>query len=471
MRWASVIPRQVRILTMETTFRNGSDEKFLELAQEIAEGEVSAVLLSGGGLDCSRYSIACGDPFLILRAKGRNYEVITPKGCWRGEGDPISLVDDLLTHLEPDFPLATPPFMGGAVGYFAYELKNTIEKLPQSASDDLLLPDLFLFFPRDILIYDRAKGTINRILLAYGEEENAFDIPLSEQGDSKPDTPLEAGELRSNFTHQEYLEAVRHIRRYIREGDVYQVNLSQRFSFPFRGDPWRLWIELFRRNPAPFYAFVNGGDHQILSTSMERFLFRQDDYIETRPIKGTRRRGRTKEEDKRLKKELLKDPKEDAELSMIVDLLRNDLGRVCAPKTIRVAEHKRVEEYQNVFHLISIITGKLRPGITYGDILRATFPGGSITGCPKIRAMEIIDELEPNVRHVYTGCIGYLGWHKNMDLNIGIRTGILHKGLFHFAVGGGVVYDSDEEAEYQETLHKGQTLFDLIRSLKKTFRR
>jgi len=198
---------------------------------------------------------------------------------------------------------------------------------------------------------------------------------------------------------------------------------------------------------------------------MERFLCRRGQYIETRPIKGTRKRGLTPEEDATLKKELMEDFKDDAELSMIVDLLRNDLGRVCRPLTIRVAEHKRLESYQNVHHLVSIVIGGLRRDTTYGEILQATFPGGSITGCPKIRSMEIIDELEPHVRHVYTGAIGYLGWHDNMDLNVAIRTALIHKNIGYFSVGGGIVYDSKEEDEYQETLHKGRTMFQLIEKL------
>ena len=252
------------------------------------------------------------------------------------------------------------------------------------------------------------------------------------------------------------------MRHYIREGDIYQVNISQRYRFPLEGDAFLLWESLYEMNPAPFYAYINAGDHQVLSTSMERFLLRRKSTIETRPIKGTRKRGASPEEDEALRLELQSDPKEDAELSMIVDLLRNDLGRVCSPRTIRVAEHKRLETYQNVHHLVSIVTGELRPRTTYGDLLRGTFPGGSITGCPKIRSMEIIDELEPHVRHVYTGSIGYLGFHENLDLNVAIRTGLVHKSTCYFSVGGGIVYDSKEEDEYQETLHKGRTLFQLI---------
>jgi para-aminobenzoate synthetase component 1 len=277
--------------------------------------------------------------------------------------------------------------------------------------------------------------------------------------------PIQVGALQSNFSHEAYLHAVRKARHYIREGDIYQVNLSQRYQFELAGDTFQLWKSLFNMNPAPFYAYIQAGDHQVLSTSMERFLYRRGSYIETRPIKGTRKRGRSADEDEALKRDLLQDPKEDAELSMIVDLSRNDLGRVCSARTIEVSEHKRLETYQNVHHLVSIVTGRLQTGTSYGEILRATFPGGSITGCPKIRAMEIIDELEPHVRQVYTGSVGYLGWHENMDLNIAIRTALIHQGTCYFSVGGGIVYDSRDEDEYRETLHKGRTLFQLIEQL------
>jgi para-aminobenzoate synthetase component 1 len=195
---------------------------------------------------------------------------------------------------------------------------------------------------------------------------------------------------------------------------------------------------------------------------MERFLLRRGEEVETRPIKGTRPRGRTPEEDEANRQELAESLKDDAELSMIVDLLRNDLGKVCRPRTVKVAEHKRLEAYQNVYHLVSIVTGELQSGTSHVDLLKAAFPGGSITGCPKIRAMEIIDELEPHVRHVYTGAIGYLGLQGTLDLNVAIRTAIITRGRGYFAVGGGVVYDSDEAAEYEETLHKGRTLFRLL---------
>ena len=277
-----------------------------------------------------------------------------------------------------------------------------------------------------------------------------------------PGSMPRCGPLASATNRAHYLQTVERIREYIRRGDVYQVNLSQRFSSPFEGDPFLLWGSLFRRNPAPFHAFVQAGDHQVVSTSMERFLKVSDGAVESRPIKGTRPRGTSEREDAAMRADLAAHPKDDAELSMIVDLVRNDLGRVCETGSVRVTDHKRLESYANVHHLVSVVEGRLRPGVTTGALLRAAFPAGSITGCPKIRAMQVIDELEPRARHVYTGAIGYVGLHGNSDLNVAIRTALIHRGACSFSVGGGIVYDSRADEEYEETLHKGKTFFDVM---------
>ena len=464
---------------------NVEDSEFLQYARCCAQSSYSAILLSGGRPPVdgeSRYSIAARAPLASFRSKGHRCTVRILDREIHLDGNPLDIMDQLMGSFRTDFPLVIPPFSGGALGYFAYDLKNSIERLPQTARDDLDLPDIVLFWPGQILVHDRIEKKLRALSLSIRDraESSLTSGKAHEAGflpDSSPlprevatvkeelSSPFQVGDLQSNFSHSEYIRAVQKVRRYIREGDVYQVNLSQRYRFPFHGDGFRLWESLFAMNPAPFYAFIHAGDHQVLSTSMERFLLRKGDCIETRPIKGTRKRGQTPEEDAALSRELVESTKDDAELSMIVDLLRNDLGRVCSARSIRVAEHKRLESYQNVHHLVSIVTGRLRAETTYGKLLAATFPGGSITGCPKIRAMEIIDELEPNVRHVYTGSIGYLGWHENLDLNIAIRTALIRKGTCYFSVGGGIVYDSCEEDEYQETLHKGRTLFQLIEKI------
>ncbi len=457
-----------------------SDERFLSYARIVASHRPSLILLSGGDHDAAHHSFAFWNPHRTFTAKGNRCSLIEEGSSPRVvRADPFEILNHLFTSSFPAYDLSLRPLMGGAVGYVAYEVKNVIERLPQTARDDLGLPDLFLFFPQEMLIHHRPSGTLHYLVVTpRGRVSHNVPTPST-------DSPINPHAMRgdvtgwhSNFSRETYLRAVEQVRHYIRDGHVYQVNLSQRYSFQLSGDLFSLWTSLYRRNPAPFYAFFRGNGHTILSTSMERFLLAEGQTIETRPIKGTRPRGSTPKEDEMLKVDLLSHPKDDAELSMIVDLLRNDLGKICVPGSVHVVEHKRLERYHNVQHLISIVKGELREHLSYGEILRATFPGGSITGCPKIRAMEIIDELEPQVRHVYTGSIGYLGFHRTMDLNIAIRTMIakeitppppphsqetrLYQGAI--AVGGGIVYESDPETEYEETLHKGQTFFEILRS-------
>jgi para-aminobenzoate synthetase component 1 len=457
----NIIPRSL------PTAGDGLAHLFLGLREE----PYAMLLLSGGELDSARHSILGWDPFLILQAKGQQIQILADGWQRQMTGNPFDVLEDCLATLALPGRSPVTPFSAGALGFLAYDLKNHLEKLPVTVIDDLQLPDLVLAFPRHLLIYDRWEGSLSQVQVCYAglkgrpnplTDADALWASLQEAAATAVLPGYQVGELESNFTKERYLAAVRRAREYIRQGDIYQVNLSQRFSFPFQGDFYRLFLQLFQRNPAPFYAYLHCGDFQILSTSMERFLLRREDYLETRPIKGTRPRGRTPAEDAALRQELQASLKEDAELSMIVDLLRNDLGRVCRARSVRVQEHKRLEAYENVYHLISIVTGQLPPDCSHVAILRATFPGGSITGCPKIRAMEIIDELEPVVRQVYCGSIGYLGLHRNLDLSIAIRTAIRCRGRVHFAVGGGIVYDSEEEAEYEETLHKGMTLFRII---------
>jgi len=449
-----------------------SDERFIEYARAVSRLSPALILLSGSNHDSALHSLAMWNPYAVFTAKGFTCRFQSGDSCRIWHGKPLEELDRIMESFLPSYPLELPPFVGGAAGYFPYELKNTIERLPQQAQDDLLLPDMFLFFPQELLVYHRQTGELFYVAISPSDDFQ----PLFSVKPAPPD-PLtglkKVANWRSNFSREGYVKAVERIIDYIRDGHVYQVNLSQRYTFELEGDLFELWVSLFRMNPAPFYAFLNGGGYYILSTSMERFLFLKDGVIETRPIKGTRPRGKTPEEDALLASDLLEHPKDDAELSMIVDLLRNDLGKICSPGSVHVAEHKRIESYQNVHHLISIVRGNLRDNVSYGEIFRATFPGGSITGCPKIRAMEIIDELEPNCRHVYTGSMGYLGFHGNMDVNIAIRTMIAIKRIAidrecyqgFLSVGGGVVYDSDPELEYEETLHKGKTFFEVLRNI------
>ncbi len=264
--------------------------------------------------------------------------------------------------------------------------------------------------------------------------------------------------LTSHFTLAAYCKAVERVKEYIAAGDIFQANLSQRFASPLSFSPWMLYKRLRSINPAPFAAYLSYPELVIASASPERFLKVKHGVVETRPIKGTRPRGKDPEEDRRLRTELLSSAKDRAELTMIIDLERNDLGRVCSFGSVHVPELIVLEEYPTVFHLVATVRGTLAPGKDLVDLLKATFPGGSITGAPKIRAMEIIEELEPVTRGVYTGAIGDLGFDGSADLNIVIRTFIIKDGWAYFQVGGGIVADSDPEMEYWETIHKGRAL-------------
>jgi para-aminobenzoate synthetase component 1 len=323
--------------------------------------------------------------------------------------------------------------------------------------------------PSILIVHDRRKASTTVHLPVQGDDDEdacrrlaQFEQELSQSERPVRDAHARVGRLVSGLSREEYIQAVEAIRDYIVRGHVYQVNMSQRFEAEFGGDAFALFARMFEANPAPFFAFVQAGDHQIISTSPERFIELRGRTVETRPIKGTRPRGKTAEQDQSMRRELETSCKDDAELSMIVDVLRNDIGKVCVAGSVHVIEHKRVEAYENVYHLVSLIRGDLDDDRNAVDLIRATFPGGSITGCPKIRSMEIIDELEPVRRHIYTGAIGYLGFRGTMDLSIAIRTATVADGRLVFSVGGGVVYDSKASDEFEETLHKGRTLIGAL---------
>ncbi len=442
-------------------------EDFVDLAARFADLPGTVVLLSGGDLDCSRYHLLGAMPWLTLCARPRAARLTIDDRTLQLEADPFVVLRSILKHfhLKPGDPSLPPPMAAGLMGYLAYDLKDVLESLPRTSVDDLHLPGMLLHAPGVLVVHDRLNAT-TRLMVPErrpggpdpDDLVDRFHALTSAPARSPAPFGADGDGLQSNFTPEAYRAAVQQVIDYIAAGDVYQVNLSQRFAAPFRGDAFSLFRHLFEQNPAPFFAFVQGGDHQIVSTSPERFLLQSGDRVETRPIKGTRPRGRTPAEDQALRDELAGSSKDDAELSMIVDLLRNDIGKVCSAGSVRVAQHKRLEAYRNVYHLVSVVEGRLDADKDSVDLIRATFPGGSITGCPKVRAMEIIDELESCRRHVYCGSIGYIGFHDTMDLSIAIRTATIAGGRMIFSVGGGIVFDSKPQDEYEETLHKGRTL-------------
>ena len=423
-----------------------------------------------------RWSFMGSDPFLVMRSKGDAITLIKAGREEKRRGNPFDLLDELLEEYKIESRELPAPFTGGAVGYFSYDLCHFIGRLPTKAIDDLELPDCYLAFYDAIAAYDHKENKTYLISTGFPEREEGkrlgrakarlnelrnlillspppLTIKESKQGGTK---------LKANFSHQGYLRAVAKAREYIGAGDIFQVNLSQRFEVDLNIKPYELYKRLRQINPAPFSSYLNFEGVSIAGASPERFLKLKGDMVETRPIKGTKPRGRTPEEDKALAAELLASKKDRAENIMIVDLERNDLGRVCRYSTVKVTELAILETYPTVYHLTSTVVGRLREGTDRIDLLKASFPGGSITGAPKVRAMEIIDELEPTRRSVYTGSIGYLGFNGETDLNIVIRTFIIKDGRAYFQVGGAVVYDSEPEAEYIETLDKGKALIQAL---------
>lgn len=417
--------------------------------------------------------LAC-DPFLTMTAKNGRIRL---SGCIEDDicGDPFAVLADLAGRYRQD-PVEAPfALHGGIIGCFSYDLCHHLERLPVTTTDDIDGPDLAVGFYDTVLAWCHTTGEAYVCSTGLPEEGAARKQRARQRAEElvalvqRPPAPREAGpassgELERNFEPTAYVQAVGQVVEYIAAGDIFQANLSQRFATRLQVSPWELYLRLRERNPAPFAAWLDFDDLQVVCASPERFLRVSNRRVETRPIKGTRPRGDTPEEDRRQAQELLSSEKDNAELMMIVDLERNDLGRVCEFGSVRVPELVVLESYPTVHHLVATVEGRLREGSDELDLLRATFPGGSITGAPKIRAMQIIDELEPTRRNIYTGCIGYLGFDGEMDVNIVIRTIICRRDAesgdwrAFFQVGGGIVADSQPEAEYRETLDKGRAL-------------
>jgi para-aminobenzoate synthetase component 1 len=442
------------------------------------------------GARLGRYSYVMADPVAIVRT--------------RGDNGALTAVRHLLAPHRADPVPSLPPFQGGAAGYLAYDWGLTLERLPAPRFDDLGLDDVVIGLYDWVLAWDhvagrawlvstgipadaerraaraadRAAAILARLgarpggeaspsLVVTGEPEGS---PLRQpdgsplRTEAAPSYPVDGeGALRSSFARSDYLAAVARVREYIFAGDIFQANLSQRFEAPLAVAPWTFYRTLRRVNPAPFGAFFDVPGAPVLSTSPERFLrVSAAGLVETRPIKGTRARGVGPEHDAALGQALTESAKDRAENLMIVDLMRNDLSRVCAPGSVRASELFALERYATVHHLVSTVVGELAPGFDAFDLLRAAFPGGSITGAPKLRAMEIIAELEPSRRGVYCGSLGYWSTTGDMDTSIAIRTAVVRDGRIYFSAGGGIVADSDPEEEYRETLDKVRAIVDAL---------
>jgi len=431
-----------------------------------------------------RHSFLTADPWSAVRSKALLTQQLVDGRWVRVEPDALAHARALLAPHAAE-PLADlPPFQGGAAGYLGYDWGATLERVPRPRYDDYALPDVLLGLYDWVIAWDHPAGRAWVISTGIPErgtartdraarrltfvKERLTDRRIGGWADSNstanrlsaPSYPVPGVPgVRSNFTREGYLDAVARVIEYIFAGDIFQANLSQRLEAPLAGTPLELYGRLRRRNPAPFAAFLDCGDVVIASSSPERFLRVHDGrQVETRPIKGTRPRGVGPEHDAALALALAESDKDRAENVMIVDLLRNDLSRVCRPGTVRVPELFAIEHYATVHHMVSTVVGELAPEHDGVDLLRAAFPGGSITGAPKVRAMQIIAELEPTARGAYCGAIGYVSVTGALDTSIVIRTYLVLGRDVYFQVGGGIVADSDPEQEYRETLDKARGL-------------
>jgi para-aminobenzoate synthetase component I len=435
-----------------------------------------------------RYSYVAADSSLEFRNSPRN-------GRTKNQNT-ISQIAEKLHNCSIQAVPGLPPFQGGIAGVFSYELGRALEVLPQTRFDEFEVPEWAIAaydwvisfdhhanrawivstgiegFAESTLNPERARSRLTGVLNTLRRpiqslrplEEPPFPRPRNVRASElAPQYPLPGfPEVSSNFNRSSYEAAVRRVIEYIHAGDCFQVNLSQRLLAPLRKHPLELYGRLRTLNPAPFAGYFDLGDFQILSASPERFLRVSGCEVETRPIKGTRPRGKTPEEDAKFIRDLTSNPKDRAENVMIVDLLRNDLGKVCEYGSVHVPHVCEVESFQFVHHLVSEVRGKLRSGIGPLDLIAAAFPGGSVTGAPKVRAMEIIAELEPTARGPYCGCLGWIGFDGSADTNVLIRTFTAGRGWVQFPVGGGIVADSDPAREYEETLHKAAGLLQAL---------
>ncbi len=426
-----------------------------------------------GGEKWGRYSFLGSEPTVIFKSKEGKIE-ISEKGETRTfdiKGDPLHHLKELMSRYQPVKLPGLPRFFGGAVGYIGYDMVKFFEKLPETVEDDLGLPDALLMITDTIIIFDNVNQKIKVVSNAYTEGKDADQayrdavdrieamiarikapLPPSKGSRSKP----QEKEISSNFTKEAFTDIVEKARDYIRAGDVFQVVLSLRFEVENREDPFEVYRAIRSLNPSPYMFLLNVGEFSMVGSSPEVLVRVEEGEITLRPIAGTRKRGETEEEDRALEKDLLADPKERAEHIMLVDLGRNDVGRVSKTGEVEVDELMIIERYSHVMHIVSNVKGKIKDGLDSYDVLRACFPAGTVSGAPKVRAMEIIDELETTKRGPYAGAVGYFSFTGNMDICITIRTILMKGDKAYVQAGAGIVAYSDPESEYLETVTKAK---------------
>lgn len=431
-----------------------------------------------GGEKWGRYSLLGTAPAKVVHGKGMKVEVKSAGGETEViEGNPIETLQTLMSRFRPAQVAGAPRFYGGAIGYMGYDVIRHIEKLPDSATDDLKVPDLFFIFTDTLLVFDNMEHKIKVIANALLDEDSDHEevyrqsiekidalVEKLSQGKvrARAEQSPEAPVVASNFKREDFLKAVERTKSYIREGDIIQAVISQRFETRLDCEPFDIYRALRVVNPSPYMFFLRLGEVTLAGSSPEILVRVEGDDINVKPIAGTRKRGRDAEEDAGLEADLLADPKERAEHIMLVDLGRNDIGRVSRAGTVVVDELMTVERYSHVMHIVSNVRGLLEKGMGPFDAFKACFPAGTLTGAPKIRAMEIIEELEPCKRGVYGGSVGYFGYSSNMDMCITIRTLLIKDGRIYIQAGAGIVADSVPEKEFEETENKARGMLKAV---------
>ncbi len=455
----------------------------LSLFRRLDDGRTAFLFESvEGGEKWARYSFIGAGARAILRARGREVEWEEGGETRRihAEGDPLEILRDKLASYHAVVPegLTLPRFLGGAVGVVGYDWVRCVEEIPDANPDEVGMPDLWFVFPETVVIYDNVRHSAFLVRYVevvpdadlrglYRDAVEALEATVRRLREPLPAEPARepvraAMDLQRSMTRESFHDIVKRAKEYIEAGDIFQVVLSQQFRVPLQVDAFTIYRHLRRINPSPYLFFLRCEGPVIIGSSPEILVRLEDGAIDVRPIAGTRRRGRTPEEDRALEAELLADPKERAEHLMLLDLGRNDVGRVAETGSVVVNEFGVVERYSHVMHIVSNVQGRLRPGLDWLDLLRATFPAGTLSGAPKVRAMEIIDELETLRRGAYGGCVGYVDYSGNMDTAIAIRTMVVKDGEIFLRTGAGIVADSDPELEYQECVNKARALVEAI---------
>jgi len=453
----------------------------LSVYLKLARGSHSYLFESvQGGEKWGRYSIIGLPARTLLRVSGNEVSVEKDGKVIEREtvADPLAYVRRFRSRYTVPEIAGLPRFTGGLVGYFGYETIRYVEpRLGKMAKPDAIgAPDILLMVSDEVVVFDNLKGKLYVVIHVNPEIADAYDKANARLDElvTKLDTGIRhsrpaqqnktvnEADFVSGFTQQGFEAAVEKSREYIRAGDIMQVVLSQRLTIPFAADPLDLYRALRTLNPSPYMYFMDLGDFHIVGSSPEILVRLEDGQVTVRPIAGTRPRGATEAEDQALEKELLADPKERAEHIMLVDLGRNDVGRVAKTGSVQVSDKMVIERYSHVMHIVSNVTGELKPGMDAVDVLGATFPAGTVSGAPKVRAMEIIEELEPTRRGIYSGAVGYIGWNGNMDTAIAIRTAVIKDKMLYIQAGAGIVADSVPRSEWNETMNKARAIFRAV---------